>query len=157
MATREAVLDALEPLMRTIGALDLSDPAAATRALNEAHPLQSLGDLHGLLRRARDEGWLCPRTATPTLTYGRIAKAGESTHDLGIEVVDMVGAGPEHTHPNGEIDLCLVEEGQPVFEGCGGGWVVMGRDSHHTPKVDGGRMLIVYFLPGGAIRFGPRR
>lgn len=156
MTDKAQVLAALEPLMDTVTQVDPTDPAGAVAALEAAHPFEGLDSVRRLLFAARDEGWLTPRTATPTLTYGRLAKASENAQELGIEVVDMSGAGPEHTHPNGEINLCFPEAGTPLFEGCPGGWVVMPPDSHHTPDVQQGRMLIVYFLPGGAIQFGPR-
>ena len=39
------------------------------------------------------------------------------------------------------------------FDGNAPGWVVYGRGSAHVPTVTGGEMLILYFLPGGAIEF----
>jgi hypothetical protein len=68
----------------------------------------------------------------------------------------MSGVGPGHTHGNGEIDLCLAVGGTPRFDGHGPGWVVYPPGSWHEPTVTGGAMDILYFLPGGAIQFGPR-
>ena len=67
--------------------------------------------------------------------------------------VDMAGPGAEHVHPGGEVNLCFATEGDPRFCGTGEGWYVVPPGSQHVPEVTGGRMLIAYFLPQGAIRF----
>ena len=68
----------------------------------------------------------------------------------------MNGPGLAHTHPNGEIDLCFAMDGDPRFDGHPEGWVVYGPGSWHVPTVTGGTMAILYFLPSGAIAFGPQ-
>lgn len=151
MGTREALLEAMAPLAQTVARLDLNDRAVAEAALEHAHPFASLEAIGRLLRAGRDEGWLVPREATPTLRFGRLAKAGPELHGHSIDVVDMSGAGARHGHPNGEVSLCFPEAGEPVFEGSRGGWVVLPPGSVHVPEVDGGRMLIAYLLPGGAM------
>jgi hypothetical protein len=153
MPTPEALKDALLPLCRTVAALDLSDPAAAEAALEKEHPFRGLGALEAMMKAAQAEGWLTPKRATPDLTFGRLAKATPETSDLSIDVVDMGGAGGEHVHPNGEVSLCFVQEGDPRFVGRPAGWVVVPPGSRHVPEVTGGRMLIAYFLPSGAIQF----
>jgi hypothetical protein len=153
MPTPEAVRAALAPLCGTIAALDLTDPEGARRSLSEVHPLWSLSEVRSLLFAARDEGWLTPRRATDTLTYGRLAKAAPETSGISIDIVDMAGAGAEHVHPNGEVNLCFKEEGDPRFCGSPEGWYVVAPQSRHVPTVTDGRMLIAYFLPQGAIQF----
>jgi hypothetical protein len=154
MPTPDAVKAALIPLCRTIAGLDLADPAAAKAALDRAHPIAALGEVIALLKAAQAEGWLTPRRATPTLTFGRLAKAGPETAELGIDVVHMSGRGAEHVHPRGEVDLCFVDGGgAPMFCGNPAGWTVLPPASRHVPEVTGGTMLIVYFLPGSAIEF----
>jgi hypothetical protein len=151
--TADALKDALRPLCATVAGLDLSNPDAAEAALNRAHPLSSLAAVMKSLQEAQAEGWLTPKRASPTLTFGRLAKATPDTHDLSIDVVDMEGAGGEHIHPNGEVSLCVVQGGEPRFVGRPGPWVVVPPGHRHVPLVEGGRMLIAYFLPGGAIQF----
>ncbi len=151
--TPDTLKDALRPLCATVATLDLSDPSAAEASLNRAHPAASLGPVMALLQQAQAEGWLTPKRATPALTFGRLAKATPDTHDLSIDVVDMEGAGAEHVHPNGEVSLCVVQSGAPVFCGKPGPWVVVPPGSRHVPFVEGGRMLIAYFLPAGAMQF----
>ena len=91
--------------------------------------------------------WLLPR-AQGGIRFGRVAK---DLHGFSVDAVLMDVPGPRHRHPNGEIDLCFPTRGEPKFDGHGPGWVVYGRGSAHVPTVRGGEMLILYFLPGGAI------
>ena len=153
MNDRNDVLRALSAMMPFIARLGLDDPAAAEAALEERFPTDSLDSLGRQLCAASDAGWLCPREATPTLRFGRVSKPVAETAGLSVDVVDMAGAGAAHTHPRGEVSLCFVREGEPRFDG-GSGWVVKAPGSHHVPTVEGGRMLIVYFLPGGAMTWG---
>lgn len=154
--TREAFLELLGPITRTLASLDLSEPAAAQRALQEAFPLHSLAPLAEATRAARDAGWLTPRQASETVAFGRVAKPGPQTHDHSIDAVQMRGAALPHTHPRGEVSLCFAESGDPRFCGHPEGWVVVPPGSHHTPEVTGGEMLILYFLPQGAMEWGPQ-
>jgi hypothetical protein len=62
-------------------------------------------------------------------------------------------AGPHHRHPTGEIDLVLPLSGDARFDGRGAGWVVYGPGSAHRPTVRGGKALVLYLLPQGAIEF----
>ena len=151
MSTKEAVLDTLRPFVDAVAELDLTDAEGAMRSLEAAFPHSSLAPVHQQLAAARDAGWLTPRKATDTLSFGRVAKPTDATRNLSIDAVDMTGAGAAHTHPNGEVSLCFVEQGDPRFCGHPAGWVVVPPGSHHTPEVTGGRMLILYFLPDGAM------
>jgi hypothetical protein len=62
-------------------------------------------------------------------------------------------AGPHHIHPNGEIDLVMPIEEEVRFDGRPAGWVVYPPGSGHCPTVSGGRALVLYLLPQGAIEF----
>ena len=61
--------------------------------------------------------------------------------------------GPGHTHPLGEVDLCFPQDSSARFDGKEETWVVYGENSWHEPTVTHGRMIILYFLPQGSIRF----
>ncbi len=150
-----ALLDALAPVLAHLKGVDLADPQAA-EALNAALPIDGaiLAPVEALVRQGLDAGWLCPRQG-PGLRYGRLTKASSSEQSFSIETVDMDCAGPGHTHPQGELDLCFAIDGQPTFDGNPPGWTVYPAGSWHVPTVAGGRMGILYFLPGGAIRFEP--
>jgi len=153
MPSKEELIQAFEPLARRVAALDLADADGAEATLNRELPVSELAELRAMMLAASEEGWLTPRTADPTLRFGRLAKPTEATHGLSIDVVDMTAAGPGHTHPNGEARLCFALEGAPTFMDKPEGWVVAPSGSHHVPTVAGGRMLIAYLLPDGAMVF----
>jgi len=98
-------------------------------------------------------GWLCNREAGG-IRYGRIFKADSDLQGFSVDVVDMQDiAGPHHVHPNGEIDLVMPLAGNALFDGHPAGWVVCPPGSGHRPTVTGGRALVLYLLPQGAIEF----
>ena len=153
MPSKEDVVGAMKPLLQAVSALDLTDPAAAAATLTKTAPMSELQPLRSLLLAAQEEGWLTPREANG-VAFGRLAKPRETEENLSIDVVDMTGPGPGHTHPHGEVSLCFAVEGEdPRFMGEPEGWVVVPPGSHHVPTVTGGRMLIAYFLPDGAMVF----
>jgi hypothetical protein len=153
-----AIDDAREALSRIAGFvadLDLVDAEGARARLTAALPLKALGDVRAIVLRAHAEGSLTPSKAG-AISFGRVSKAVPSTFDHAIDAVDIEGVGAEHTHPRGEVSLCFATAGDPRFDGHPEGWVVKPPGSHHAPTVTGGRMLIVYFLPGGAMKWGPQ-
>ncbi len=147
------LLAALHPLLQRLQRVDVNDPREAD-ALNAE---DSAGDWETPLAAARaalDAGWLCPREAGPHVRYGRLCKATPDSLGFSIDAVVMDGAAPgAHTHTGGEIDLCLPLDGAPRFDGHAERWLIYPPGSRHTPTVAGGKMLILYFLPGGQIRF----
>ena len=110
-------------------------------------------DIFDSCRRAIAAGWMCNRE-TDGIKYGRVIKHSPSTHGFSVDVVDMRSlTGPHHAHPKGEIDLIMPLEPAVKFDGRGAGWLVYGPGSAHSPTVTGGRALVLYLLPGGAIEF----
>lgn len=106
-----------------------------------------------LCHRGITEGWLCAREAGG-IKFGRPVKEGEATHGMSVDVVEMDDVvGPHHAHPNGEIDLVLPIDSTAEFDGRGAGWKVYGPGSAHKPTVVGGKAIVLYLLPGGAIEF----
>ena len=96
---------------------------------------------------------MCNREAGG-IKFGRVVKPCDATHGFSVDVVEMDDiAGPHHRHPNGEIDLVMPLDRDARFDGHGAGWRVCGPDSAHVPTVTGGKALILYLLPGGAIEF----
>lgn len=158
MTTQQDLLDALSPVLEFVAALDLSDPQAARSALDARFPVD--GDVVTALRTGfvagRADGWLCNKE-NAGVRFSRVQKATSPTgaQSLSVDAVFMSGPGPGHTHPNGEVDLCFVVDGDPRFDGAVAGWTVYPPGSWHVPTVAGGAMDILYFLPGGAIRFEP--
>jgi 2-hydroxylaminobenzoate mutase len=147
--TREEVLELAGPILERLRALDPDQPAACEGALAAL----DTSAFEAAVRAAHAEGWATPKEAGG-VRFGRLAKAGQGTAGFSIDVVEMSGAASgAHTHLKGEFDLSFPLDGTPAFDGRGGRWVVYPPGSRHVPTVTGGRMLIVYFLPEGAIRF----
>jgi len=110
-------------------------------------------DLLAACHEAIAAGWMCTREGGG-IRFGRVVKPGPATHGFSVDVVDMADVvGPHHRHPRGEIDLVLPLAGPARFDGRGAGWVVYGAGSAHRPTVSGGRALVLYLLPEGAIEF----
>ena len=98
-------------------------------------------------------GWMCNREHAG-IKYGRVVKPGPATHGFSVDVVEMEDlAGGHHRHPTGEIDLVMPLDGSPEFDGHGAGWLVYEPGSAHYPTVGGGKALVLYLLPQGAIEF----
>ena len=131
--------------------------AELARDLNASIPGNG-ADVAAIARACREairDGWMCNREAGG-IRYGRVVKPGPSTHGYSVDVVEMdVVVGPHHRHPNGEIDLVMPIDAAARFDGHGAGWVVYGPGSAHSPTVTGGRALVLYLLPQGAIEFTP--
>lgn len=145
------VLTTFGPVLDALTGLDLTDPTAARAALESRLSPATMAEVTHALREAHAHTPLTPKRATPTLSFGRLAKATPDTRGFSIDVVDMEGSGAAHTHPMGEVSWCIPLGGAPTFEGATSGWVVMEPGSRHVPSAIGGRMLIVYFLPDGAM------
>lgn len=104
-------------------------------------------------RGAIAAGWMCDREGGG-IRYGRVIKPADDLAGYSVDVVDMNDlAGPHHAHPHGEIDLIMPLDGAARFDGHGAGWLVYGPGSAHRPTVSGGRALVLYLLPQGAIEF----
>jgi hypothetical protein len=142
---------ALMPVLEVVRA---TTPDAA--ALEKAMPVGSpaMQALKKLVREGVEARWLCDRE-NAGVRFSRVMKA-DAGGGLSVDAVHMSGPGAGHTHPNGEIDLCFAVNGSPNFDGKPEGWTVYPPGSWHVPTVSGGAMDILYFLPGGAIRFEPK-
>lgn len=132
---------------------------ALAEYLNREHPAGSgmYERISSACRVAIAAGWMCDREADG-IRYGRVIKPAPETHGFSVDVVDMNDcAGPHHIHPMGEIDLVMPLQGPAEFDGQGAGWKVYGPGSAHFPTVRGGRALVLYLLPEGAIQFTGRQ
>ena len=158
MSDKSQLLHTLDPLLKHLATVDPAVGSRAAAELNEGFPIGGslLLDVRSQVIEGMAAGWLTPRQAGDNLRYGRLCKPIDGSHGFSIDAVDMCGPGPGHVHPNGELDLCFALDEGARFDGHPEGWVVYGPGSWHVPTVTGGRMAILYFLPGGAIRFGPR-
>ncbi|WP_339710021.1 DUF4863 family protein [uncultured Sphingosinicella sp.] len=128
---------------------------ALTDLLNTEFPPDGpwFSAMEALCHRGCAEGWLCAREAGG-IRFGRPVKPGEPTHGFSVDVVEMDDVvGPHHSHPNGEIDLVMPLDNKAAFDGVVKGWKVYGPGSAHHPTVSGGKALVLYLLPQGAIEF----
>ena len=146
--------EGLSDLMEFAEQLDLSDPGGAVERLERRFPFsgERIERLGMALRRAKEAGEICQH-GSEDLRYSRLFKAAETSFAMSADAVWMRVAGPHHTHPNGEIDLCFTTDGAPSFDGRAPGWTVYPPGSAHRPTVTGGAMMILYLLPGGEIVF----
>jgi len=129
--------------------------AALAKELNDRHGPGSpaFEAIFAACRAGVQAGWMCEREGDG-IRYGRVIKASPGTHQFSVDVVDMNDCiGPHHVHPNGEIDMVMPIEGDARFDGSPAGWVVYEPGSAHKPTVTGGRALVLYLLPEGAIQF----
>ena len=161
----DELLDLIEPILAHIAALEPESATTQERAraleeqLEQAFPhagerVQALGRT---LARGVREGWLADRGGG-NASFSRVAKPGAGTHDMSVDVVHMIGAGLEHTHPRGEITVGfpadMGADGQNCqFEARPPGWVFLPPGSRHVPRVEGERMNLIYFLPAGAVEW----
>lgn len=153
------LLSLLDPILARVAELEperCTTPesiAALEATLEREFPhagaqVQAIGEL---LAQGIEAGWLADRGA-PEARFSRVAKASAETHGLSIDVVSMIGAGVEHTHPRGEVTIGFAAAPETChFEARPPGWVVLGPGSRHVPTVSGARMNLIYFLPGGAV------
>ena len=150
MTTKEAFVELLRPIAEKLKSVDMTSKERAA-AVAAAVPFD--GPLVGAVRTAAfaavASDWLLPKEAGG-IRFGRVAK---DLCGFSVDAVLMDKPGPRHRHPNGEIDLCFARAGTPRFDGNEPGWTVYAPDTTHVPTVSGGEMLILYFLPGGAIEF----
>ncbi|GAB4146977.1 MAG: hypothetical protein Fur0037_15100 [Planctomycetota bacterium] len=148
-AGKDAFLGLLDGLVERLEGFDWTRPSAeqAEGLLPFAGP--AVGRIRAAALAARDGDWLLPKE-NGGIRFGRVAK---DLRGYSVDAVWMSGPGPKHRHPHGEIDLCFADGGDPRFDGNAEGWVVYGPGSVHVPTVRGGAMLILYFLPRGAIEF----
>ena len=152
---KELLEKALAPVFAALKGAEPNDGAKLAERLTKALPVT--GDVAKSIRAAAEtgvkEGWLCDREGGG-IKFSRPFKATDATAGFSVDAVVMDRiAGPKHTNTNGEINLCFTEDGDAKFCGHREGWVVFPRGSTHVPVVADGRMLILYFLPGGAIEF----
>ena len=148
--SKEQFVELLRPLAEALRQVDV-DAADASAQAEAASPFG--GEQVAAIRAAAtahvDSDWLLPKEAGG-VRFGRVAK---DLCGFSVDCVWMNSPGPRHRHPNGELDLCFAVDGAARFDGNQEGWVVYGAGSEHVPTVTDGAMLILYFLPGGAIEF----
>ena len=151
--------DELDQVLALISSADLSTTAgaAALKAdLDEHFP--NGGDFAEPIRARALAGTLTDK-GSGTLLFGRHFGADDSPYAISCDAVVMSGRGPDsahHVHTKGEVCVTVALEGEPTFDGHPLGWVVYPEGHEHTPDVQGGRMAMLYFWPGGRAKFTKR-
>ena len=150
-------LESFERLVTSVAESVAGEPLGAElgRILNRAFPAdgETFGTLAALCEQGVREGWLADREHGG-IKFGRVIRPGPETAGFSVDVVEMDDiVGPHHRHPNGEIDMIIPQDPEAEFDGHGRGWLVYGPGSAHFPTVTGGRAIVLYLLPEGAIEF----
>lgn len=149
--------DTFQTLIARITAEIAGKPVDAALAdfLNTRFPPGSaeFDEIAAACKQAVADGWMCEREHGG-IKYGRVIKPCTALAGYSVDVVEMRDVvGPQHAHPNGEIDMIMPLEGDAKFDGHGAGWFVYGPGTVHRPTVSGGRAYVLYLLPDGAIEF----
>jgi hypothetical protein len=135
-----ADFDLLVPLVRAAEGIPLDVPAAAEAELWTRFPPDSPA-ARRIVERI-EELWKHPSNEPlPPVTAGD--RPPRTNFDWSIDVWWCNGLAMRHRHPEGEINLVLVLEGEPQFHQRIPGFVVMAPGSSHTPIVEGGTMACV--------------
>lgn len=151
-------------LMRAVGALleyigNRPLDSALENDLNDSYGPQTeaYAELLKLLRMGIDEGWACyAEIDGPDYRRGRLAKNCPETQGFSVETGMLKNVlGNYHCHPLGEINMIGPVDATAQFCGHGAGWKVFGPDSRHYPTVTGGKVTMLFFLPGGQIEYMP--
>jgi hypothetical protein len=88
---------------------------------------------------------------------GRVIQPGPQSAELSVDVVQLIDfTGPHHRHPNGEVCAIMPDREDGRFDNNPRGWAVYPPGSQHWPSGTGGRVRILFFLPGGAIEYTDR-
>ncbi|KAF2966072.1 hypothetical protein GQX73_g7505 [Xylaria multiplex] len=120
-------------------------------------------DLCGLVRQGLTEGWVAETELGHGRMYrrGKIALPNAETRYFSITTVYMesedIFSGQYHAHPYGEINCVVQVDETAELEGMNGwrgaGWTSPGPGTHHYPRVRGGALVALFFLPAGRISY----
>ena len=85
---------------------------------------------------------------------GRVIEPSPDCAGCSVDVVEIADiTGPHHAHPKGEICAVLAVTPGARFDGNSEGWAVYPPGSAHWPSATGGRLRVMFFLPGGEIAY----
>lgn len=154
-AGRDALVAMLSRLKGDLASVNLGKPTEAQAALQTKYPLVGdyLVEVRRLCERGVEEGWLCFKESGG-VRFSRLAPPSKY-FPYSVDAVELEGSGRAHVHPKGEVNIAWPISGKPKFCGKDPGWAVFAPGSRHVPEVKGGKMLLLYFLPGGEIEWLP--
>ncbi|HMM54598.1 MAG TPA: DUF4863 family protein [Candidatus Desulfobacillus sp.] len=152
-ATIESFIPLVEEITRAIAGRPLDEKLE--QHLNSTFPAggAAFERIFAACKAGIAAGWMCEREAGG-IKFGRVAKPSDALAGFSIDVVEMDSVkGPHHRHTNGEIDMIMPLDAEARFDGRGRGWLVYPAGHAHHPTVTGGKAIVLYLLPGGAIEF----
>ncbi len=150
---QETFQNLMMPVMEAISGKAVDQKMA--EALNQQFPSgsEAFANIEAACHAAIEAGWMCEH-GDDGRRFGRVIKPSPETHDLSVDVVQLVDVvGPHHSHPTGEICMTMPVTDGAKFDGHDAGWCVNDPGSAHNPTVSGGEALVLYLLPGGEIEF----
>lgn len=150
--SQDTLIRSIHDICRDLAGIDF-DAADCLETVRRQLPEDSdrMREISRLMTEGLREGWICDRDNGP-LKFSRVVKPSDDSCQFSCDAVYMPDcAGPRHTHPNGELSWCVSLEGSPDFDGNGPGWALYAPGTTHVPTVSNGTMLIIYFLPEGAV------
>ncbi len=151
--SRETFDKTIEAIASRIGDAPLDETLQARLNAEIGAESELFAELSASCRAGVEQGWLCDREHGG-IKFGRVIDAGGKAGRFSVDVVEMNDVrGPYHRHPNGEIDAVIPLDEGAEFDGQPAGWVVYAPESAHYPTVKGGKALVLYLLPEGAIDF----
>ena len=150
---KETFQNLMMPVMDAVSGKAIDQ--AMAEELNQQFPPGSevFQNIETACHAAIEAGWMCAH-GDEGRRFGRVIKPSPETHDLSVDVVQLVDfVGPHHSHPTGEICMTMPVTDGAKFDGHDAGWCVNEPGSAHHPTVSGGEALVLYLLPGGEIEF----
>ncbi len=145
--------EVLKPVIDTVH--DSRWDGALAGTLNEAFGpgTETFSAIGEACRSGIEDGWMGIE-GDDRRKGGRVLEPGPATHDLSVDVVEIADIiGPHHRHPGGEVCAVLPVTEGARFDGKPQGWCVYPPGSAHWPSATGGRVRVMFFLPGGAIEY----
>jgi len=114
---------------------------------------ETFSEIAEACRSGVEEGWMGV-AGDERRKGGRVLEPAPATHNLSVDVVEIADiTGPHHRHPGGEVCAVLPVTVGACFDGNPEGWCVYPPGSAHYPSATGGRLRVMFFLPGGAIEY----
>ena len=153
---RKALCDLLAPVLAEIAGATWGEALAAR--LNERYGADSdlFRELEECCNDGIESGWMGLR-GEPVRQGARVIQPCHETHGMSVDLVQLIDfTGPHHRHPEGEVCAVMTESAAGRFDGHPRGWAVYPPGSAHWPAGTGGRVRILFFLPGGAIEYTDR-
>lgn len=143
----------LAPVMETLDGASWDDALAVELNRRYGPGTDTFQQITEACRSGVHEGWM-GLEGDSRRRGGRVLEPTPATRNLSVDVVEIADiTGPHHSHPGGEACAVLPVTEGARFDGNAEGWCVYPPGSGHFPSATGGRLQVMFFLPGGAIEY----